>query len=530
MNRIVDAQTMAGIDGAAHSDFGFPEGVLMENAGIRAYERAVLILEERRKMVFVVGSGNNGGDALVMARQCLNQGGDPVIILLKADPGGLCGKQLRVCRALGIPIHLWDDDTANCRRLISDAEGIFDGITGTGLSGHLRTSAAQAAEAISQSDGFTFAIDVPSGIGDAFEKGMPAVQADVTLTIELAKRSLYLPAARPLCGRIEIVPIGFPSKLTEDHAEQAVLLEESDLDRLLPEVSVDAYKNSRGWVGVFAGSPGTTGAALLTAEAAARSRAGLVSLYAAPDIFGVVAGRLWSVMPKPWDPESDPETFDMDHLSSLVVGPGWGFRNRMSWLRRFIDSGLPGVLDADGITLLSKVDSMPDLGGRWVLTPHPGEFSRLSGLSKDEIVADPAGTGTKWADRLGCVLVLKGHVTYVCSPDGKFGVVDGMNPAMGTAGSGDLLAGIIGGLLASGADPEAAARAGVLLHSVAGKEAFAYNGWFLAEDLLPYISHVASVPTCVVSTGISVDHHNATSNGIRSVYGYKNGSGNRGDR
>jgi len=483
---------MAGIDAAAHSEFGFPEAVLMENAGIRAYERTVGILGERRNIVFVAGSGNNGGDGLVMARQCLNEGGRPVVILLKADPGGLCGKHARVCRTLGIPIHVWSDDAAACRRNIHAADGIVDGITGTGLSGSLRPPAARVVEAIADAPGRIFAIDAPSGIGDAYEHGMPAVRADVTLTIELPKRSLYLPYARPFCGRIEIVSVGFPARLTDDPDNRAVLLEESDLDQLLPVVSADAYKTSRGWVGVFAGSPGTTGAALLTAEAAARSRAGLVSLYAAPDIFGIVAGMMRSVMPKPWEPESDPATFDLAHLSSLVVGPGWGIRNRMPWLRMLIGSGLPGVLDADGITLLSRADPIPDLGGRWVLTPHPGEFARLSGLSKDEILGDPAATGMEWARRLGCILVLKGHVTYICSPDGSYAAVDGMNPAMGTAGSGDLLAGIIGGLMAAGADPEQAARVGVLLHAKAGRTAFARRGWFLSEDLLPFISKAAS--------------------------------------
>jgi NAD(P)H-hydrate epimerase len=174
--------------------------------------------------------------------------------------------------------------------------------------------------------------------------------------------------------------------------------------------------------------------------------------------------------------------------SALLVGPGWGLAaERAEWLGRLLALGLPGVLDADGITLLAGLPA-PRLGGRWVLTPHPGEFARLAGLPVAELLADPLPTLLSWSARLEAVILLKGHCSYVASPDGRYWILDGMNPALATGGSGDVLAGIVGGLAAGGLAPLAAARLGALLHARAGELAYRERGYFLAEDLLPYVS------------------------------------------
>jgi NAD(P)H-hydrate epimerase len=145
------------------------------------------------------------------------------------------------------------------------------------------------------------------------------------------------------------------------------------------------------------------------------------------------------------------------------------------------------VLDADGITLLAGLGG-PRLGGRWVLTPHPGEFSRLAGLEVPELLADPLPRLLEASSRLEAVILLKGHCSYVASPEGRYWILDGMNPALATGGSGDVLAGIVGGLLAGGLAPLAAARVGALLHGRAGEQAYRERGYFLAEDLLPFVS------------------------------------------
>ncbi len=181
------------------------------------------------------------------------------------------------------------------------------------------------------------------------------------------------------------------------------------------------------------------------------------------------------------------------------MGSGWGVTpERERQLRRLAAAEIPGVLDADGITVLGRMldaggpdaegEEMPHFRGRWVLTPHPGEFQRISGADRNELLERPLPHLLEACRRLDAVIVLKGHVTWIGTPDGTVAAVDGMTPALATGGTGDILAGIIAGFLAGGMPPFDAARAGVLLQLRIGKRAFAERGWFSSEDLLPYVS------------------------------------------
>jgi len=312
------------------------------------------------------------------------------------------------------------------------------------------------------------------------------VEAELTLTIGLPKLCLYLPLVRPFCGQIAVVPGIFPRELTEAPDIPGQMLDEEVLRDLLP-LPRDAHKGRRGHLAVFAGAEGTTGAAWLASTAAARSRVGLTTLFLDRSLYAPALRRFQSVMVRPWDFDL-PRDFQPGRYSALLVGPGWGLgAERAGWLGRLLALGLPGVLDADGITLLGGLPA-PRLGGRWVLTPHPGEFARLAGLQVPELLADPLPPLLSWSARLEAVILLKGHCSYVASPDGRYWILDGMNPALATGGSGDVLAGIIGGLAAGGLAPLAAARLGALLHARAGELAYRERGYFLAEDLLPYVS------------------------------------------
>jgi NAD(P)H-hydrate epimerase len=188
----------------------------------------------------------------------------------------------------------------------------------------------------------------------------------------------------------------------------------------------------------------------------------------------------------------NPGDFDFSPYQALVLGPGWGIEEpRDNWLIAAVDSGLPGVLDADGITLAARMAEdkrLPSFEDRWILTPHPGECARISGRSKEEVLTRPYETVLETSRSLQAVVVLKTHVVIVGYPDGEFRVVDGMNPAMAGGGSGDILSGVIGGLLAAGMGVKDAAVLGTLLHQFVGKRARAEKGWFLSEDLLPFLS------------------------------------------
>jgi NAD(P)H-hydrate epimerase len=480
---------MAAIDRSAQADYSIPSIVLMENAGARALE-TLRGAGLREPVVFVAGRGNNGGDALVMARHA-RVGGLKRLAVVVAGGAPRAGSEpavnLDTCRALGIEILPFDDRRARSR--IQEAAWIVDGLCGTGLAGPLRPPLDRVVAALNKAGASKAAVDVPSGLRDGWTPPEPVARADVTLTMGLPKRCLYLPLARTFCGKILVVDAGFPPALLESEALRGELLEAEALPRLVPALEPDTYKNRRGHLAVLAGSPGTTGAAWLASHAAARSRAGLVTLYAHPDTYAAVAGSYRSVMVR----GGAPARGDLDRYDAFVAGPGWGVApERRAQLLLLLRSRLPGVLDADALALAADIVERDGIapGPTRVMTPHPGEAARLLGRPAAEILADPLAALEQAGRRFGCVIVLKGHVTTVWSPDGRFALLDGMNAALATGGSGDVLAGTIAGLLASGVRAEAAARAGVLAHALAASRAVEAGGLPLAEDLLPFLSQV----------------------------------------
>jgi NAD(P)H-hydrate epimerase len=495
---LVTSREMVEIDRSAQEEFGIPALLLMENAGQKAlsafreeWERGT-----RPRLVFAAGKGNNGGDALVMARQAfIDDLGKVTVVPVSSELKGLAATHLDVVRRLGVSVVPWEESRTEAEAVIRGADVVFDGVAGTGIKGGLRSPLSDIVEAINASTAYTVAVDVPSGISDGFQPGSPLVQADQTLTMGLPKRCMYLPKARPACGRIRRISLGFPPVLTESGDLPGTLLEEADIGKLVPALSPDAYKHRRGVIAVFAGARGTSGAAALAATAAARSSAGMVRIFADSSVYPVLASQCRSVMVA----ERAREVPSVEGHHALVVGPGWGRgENRRRDLAELFRSGLPGVLDADGINILAETtgagsgtgaaDDTIDLGGRWVLTPHAGELARLTGGTGQEILAQPFEATAETARRLNAVVVLKSHVTVIAAPDGRYAVVDGLNPSMGTGGTGDVLAGIIGGFLARGVAPYEAGCAGAKLHDAVGKRCAAEKGHFLAEDLLEFVS------------------------------------------
>ncbi len=498
MIKIVDSGEMSAIDTSATDDFGIPAIILMENAGIKSYQRYCSIETELTvgpgELVFVAGKGNNGGDAFVMARQA-HMDGRRVSVVMFSDAGGeLTGKHKTILNHLQVPLYSWNRDREQCRQSFRRASAIFDGLFGTGLKGKLREDAEEIVQAMNGAAPIV-ALDVPSGTGDEFLPDYPSIQASVTLTMGLPKKCLYLPEARKRSGTIHTVPIGFPPELVSGGGAEIALLDHSDISGMLPPMREWDYKSSRGKIAVFAGSVGTSGASILTSTAAARAGAGLVYLFADKELYPSIASQLISIMPQRWDPGGSVDEFDPTPYQSLLVGPGWGFTKRRQWLERFIAADVPGIMDADALTILSEIgDSAVDLGGNWVLTPHPGEMSRLSGVESRDVLSDPYSVVSDTAERYNAVVMLKSHVTFIASPNGEMRIVDGMNPVMGTGGAGDVLAGIVAGLLARGLLPFEAASLGALIHDRIGKAAARANGFFLAEDLLPLVSRVCGAP------------------------------------
>ncbi|MFP4383574.1 MAG: NAD(P)H-hydrate dehydratase [Spirochaetia bacterium] len=494
MIRIADSSRMGNIDSVSQERYGIPSIVLMENAGIKAWQKLkpVLLNEKACRLLIFTGKGNNGGDALVIARQAFMEGFSVRVVTAAESLKGDAEINRKSVLSLGIPVSVWKE---NREDHFSDADWILDGIAGTGISGALRGTLKEMTDSVNDSGLPVCSIDVPSGIGDEYQSGYPAVRARLTLTMGLPKQCLYAPASRPLCGEIINIGIGFPPDLVDDPGIPGSLWDRDDLPVLLGVTPRNTYKTKRGTLGVFCGGPGTAGAAVLSAQGAARARAGMVFLHVPETVYQPVAAKLASVLVYASDFSAIPEGV-FSRYQALLAGPGMGTEAPVPSLIKFlISQEKPGVLDADGINVLSKLIKQGEkisLKGRWILTPHPGEFSRLSGEPVDKILENPLSYLRDTARDLNAVIVLKGHVTWIMAPGGQYRIIDGMEPSLATAGSGDVLAGIIAGLLSGGMEIEDAAAAGVLIHLSAGRRAFAERGWYLSEDLLPYVSETTA--------------------------------------
>jgi len=483
--KVVDSRRMARIDREAQGRFGIPEIVLMEDAAYGIFslmrERVWKAGLPRGPVVFLAGKGNNGGDALAVARHCYFSGMRNLFVILGAgEPKveSFAGVHLKILRSLGMEVvdySVEDGGTAvrRAHRLLGEAESLVDGLLGTGLSGEVRPPLKELIRRCNRSAALRIAVDIPSGIGDAYRHGYTAFRADCTLTVQLPKLCLYLPLTRRFCGAIHTVPGVFPPQLVEQEDIPGYLIDDTIKLRLLQPVDPDTHKGKRGHLAVFAGSEGTTGAAWLCSNAAARSRAGLVTLFMDRELYGPNISKYSSVMLRPWTGDLP----EMGRFDTLLVGPGWGVtEQRERTLRQLFRTRLPGVLDADGITLLARMRQSDRL--------------KLVGLETADLLADPLPQLLRASAELEAVIVLKGHCSFAVGPRGRYGILDGMNPAMATGGSGDVLAGMCAGLLTSGYDPEDAAVLAVALHGQIGKRLFRNRGYFLAEDMVTAVSSV----------------------------------------
>ena len=492
--KLVTSAEMSAIDVRAQSEFGIPGAVLMESAGKAAWDHLSqhhFRGEGGESIVFVAGSGNNGGDALVMARYCALAGGNkPLVVLARESLKGDAELQRKIIAAMGVPLSIWETSRADAEAYLRHADWIVDGLAGTGLTGPLRSPHSEIAQFINSTRARVVAIDAPSGVGDQVIPPGETVCADLTLTLGLPKRCLYDPAHRGNCGRIAVIPFTLPAQLVAGPAPSGELLEHRDLADLLPPIPLTAHKGERGILAVFAGSTGTTGAAVLASQSALSAGAGLVTLFVHEAAYVPLASRLTSVMVRPEDESVSTGAADPGRFGAVVVGPGWGTsKRRATQLVEIIRAFNTGVIDADGLTLLSGVTRPPSLSG-WVLTPHPAELGRLVGASKEDVLADMYGAARRGAEIYGAVVVAKASTTIIAHPDGRVAVVDGMNPSLATAGSGDVLAGVIGALLSRGVSAWDGARAGVVAHSIAGGRLRDSAGLFRSAELSSEIARV----------------------------------------
>ncbi len=482
------AREMRDLDTRTINDIGVPGIALMENAGAgaaRALTRAYGPVRDKRVVIFC-GPGNNGGDGLVIARHLHQQGCRPEVVLL-ADPSRLTGDaatNLAVVQHLPIPLHiaLDEEEVGRTASLVNGAHCIVDALFGTGLTRPVAGRFAAAVEAINRAALPVLAVDIASGLdSDTGQVLGVAVRAERTVTFGLPKPGHWLHPGREHTGRIETVDIGIPPEVVASARIATRLLNRDWVAAALPHRPPTAHKGTCGHMLVLAGSTGKTGAALLAARGGLRSGAGLVSLCVPADlapIFETAVAEAMTIGVRACSGNLDQNGIQeieaaLEGKRAAVLGPGTGTAAPTATLVRHLYTTLaiPMVVDADACTILGQdPGQIGKAGGPRILTPHPGEMSRLTALSTREIQADRLSVARDFAQRYGVVLLLKGASTVIAAPDGRVAVNPTGNPGMAAGGMGDVLSGIIGGLLAQGLSPWRAACCGAFLHGMAADD------------------------------------------------------------
>jgi ADP-dependent NAD(P)H-hydrate dehydratase / NAD(P)H-hydrate epimerase len=505
--RLVAAEEMRALDRATIA-LGTPGHVLMERAGLGATEalfRFLPFMRKRgRRAVVVAGKGNNGGDGFVIARALRRRGVRTEVFLLAgaSDVAGDAERNLRAyIRGRGTMHEATRiDDLRLLGAALERADVVVDAIFGTGLNSAVSNFHADVIELVNASGVPVLAVDIPSGLNA--DTGQPmgtAIQAEATATFGFAKIGHVLfPGAR-LTGRLALVDIGLAPESVAAHPAETWLLDAAQAARLVPLRSAEAHKGDCGHVLIIAGSHGKTGAAQLATRAALRSGAGLVTLVGPASLYPIYAGGVVEAMTDSLPDVDGRIRFDeqcLRHLlegkTTLLIGPGIGVDDEVRRVVRWLieHTQVPTVLDADALNCVSDDTAMLNRAtAPLVLTPHPGEMSRLARARTADVQADRVATARAFAQQHGCTVVLKGARSVIAAANRHAWINPTGNPGMASGGMGDVLAGVIAALLAQGLRASDAACLAVYVHGAAADRAAASNGeiGLIASDLIERI-------------------------------------------
>ena len=483
---VVTAQEMSNIDNRAIHEYGIPSTCLMETAGAKSAQNIWETYGRNDFRVLIVcGKGNNGGDGFVIARHLFNAGADVDVAILfsrnetKGDPAVFL-KSLEKMKISIIEVK--EENTSRFEALVKNADLIVDAILGTGFQPPARGLPEKVIRILSTNETPIIAIDIPSGLdGTTGGAELPYIHAKTTLALGGLKRGhLLMPAAEHV-GEVITLDIGIPNECLKEENILLHVTEPSDVAANLPERRPDAHKGDAGHLLLIAGAPGMSGAALMTAMSALRTGAGRVTLAVPESISPLVESRYPEVMtlslPATESGAVDASAFDFlversEDMSALVIGPGLLTNPRTIELVHLLIQhiGAPVVLDADALNALAQ--DLTILDGRLaqlILTPHPGEMARLLGISTREVQEDRITHASSFASQHHLDIALKGWGTIVATSDGEIWYNPTGNSNMATAGSGDVLAGVIGAFLAQGLSRKWSLICGVYLHGLSGE-------------------------------------------------------------
>ena len=515
---LVTAKQMQQMDKETIESFGIPGRILMENAGRGAVEMMFkhYLDMDSKKVCVLAGSGNNGGDAFVIARYLIQKGitTNTLIISPRMKIKGDALANLELLE------KLYKESDLGHIKIISDVEALYgqtnlirhtslfvDGILGTGLNSDVRGLFKEVINMINRTKKPVFSIDIPSGLNA--DTGMPmgtCIKAEATATFAFAKAGHMIYPGKSFTGKLGIVDIGIPGFISDRFKPLLHMTENKMLRPLFPPRNPDGHKGSFGHLLVIAGSVGKTGAAALASNAAVACGTGLVTLGIAESLNSSMEPQVIEPMTYPL-----PETKNgflseaameiilelAENKTAIALGPGLCTKETTKRLIKKIikEIDLPMILDADALNSI-KDDPfiLKKRNGKTIITPHPGEMARLTRQSGSEVQADRIKCASTFALKFNTIVVLKGAATITALPDGQAFICPTGNPGMASGGMGDVLTGIISGLAAQGFSLENSAIAGVHLHGACGDKLADYRGayGFRASELIHVLPEVMS--------------------------------------
>lgn len=485
--KVLNSAQMKEIDRIAIEDLGIIGPILMENAGLQI---AMEIMDcfpdiDYEEIVIVAGKGNNGGDGFVVARHLYNQGCRPKVLLLARtkELKGDAALNAGIAQKIGVEISEipTDKEWQIHKKALKRATIVIDAIFGTGLTKPARGFYAKVIEDINRSEAYTIAVDIPSGLSsDSFQIIGPCVEADLTITLAAPKIAHVFPPAEEIVGELVVADISVPPALFEDDRLKLELVEGEHIIPYFQPRQSDAHKGNFGRLLILSGSLGKTGASILAGKAALKLGAGLVTIGTPQSCLPIVARGMAELMTEPLS-ETLKKTFSEEALDrslellqdkdALLLGPGISTHPSTAKLvKRLLPRiEVPVVLDADALNVLAEEpEILKSLKKTAIVTPHPGEFARLLDLSTKEVVEKKLELAPRFAEDYSVYLVLKGYRTLICTPDGKTYINPTGNPGMATAGSGDVLSGMIASMIIQEKDPLLATLAAVFVHGLSG--------------------------------------------------------------
>ncbi len=476
--QLASSMQSSALDNIALKECGLDARTLMDNATSGFCEEFIKHFDKTKKVCVFSGRGKNGGDGFYIAKK-LREAGYAITVIpcfLPEDNVNPLTKEA-AADAVSFGISIVDIDEVKC------ADICIDAILGTGVVGEIAGTYYKAIEKINSEDWYVISVDCPSGLNcDNGKISSVCVKAQETYTMAINKVGMNIYPGKEYSGKITVIDIGIPAKCYSLLNLNMHLVDNKMAKTMYPKRYENSHKGTYGKVAVFGGSEGMSGSVVMASEAVLRSGAGLSYACVNEDIFDIVSQKVTEIIVK-----HDRDYKEIyEEVSSLVIGPGYMSNSKISHIMKLAQRGSkPIVVDAEGLNYINNKDRKCPI----VATPHPKEFSKMIGLGVEEINQNRIYLSSKYAKENNVILVLKGARTVIASPSGEVRIIKSGTNGMATAGSGDVLSGLIGGFLAQGLNPFDAATLGAYIHGLAGELAAKYLSDYSlkATDILNFI-------------------------------------------